>query len=255
MLKFYKYLPFTDGSKCILSQGTMKFSHYSEFNDPFDCKTAYDIDESMLYIESRPDIFKEVGRQLGLSPASCIQKKNKMLDGIRKSLKSGVFHDGIIGNVGICCLTKKPDNILMWSHYADNHAGFVVEFTTNNVNENMHMGNVEKKLFGWDVEYSANMPIIIAGTRNFNAVKKIFLTKSLDWEYESEYRVLAMKKGPGIHKFDQTMITRVIAGTKMSSNNYRELEILVNDLPERAGCRPRLTRAKMSTGQYKLETA
>ncbi len=50
MPKLYKYLPFSDPAKCILSDGTIKFSHYSEFNDPFDCKGVYDIDKSLLYV-------------------------------------------------------------------------------------------------------------------------------------------------------------------------------------------------------------
>jgi hypothetical protein len=49
-LKVYKYLPFSDGSKYILSDGTMKFSRHSDFNDPFDCKATYDINESMQYV-------------------------------------------------------------------------------------------------------------------------------------------------------------------------------------------------------------
>ncbi len=248
-------MPFSEGSKCVLSNGTIKFSHYSEFNDPFDCKIQYNVTKSMDYIKSRPDIFKGAGRLLQLSPAKLIQKKQQMLIGIKKTLESGEYHDDVISRVGICCLTTKPDNILMWSHYADNHKGFVVEFSTNHTDKNMCMDTVEDQLFGWDVDYKQDMPTIIAGTKDFDSVKDVFLTKSPDWEYESEYRVLAMRKGPGIHNFDQSMITRVIAGTKIRQEDYQELEILVNNLSDRLNKKVELVKASMVVGQYKLDTA
>lgn len=251
-MKIYKYLPFTDGSKCILTDGTMKFSHHSEFNDPFDCKTAYDIEKSMTYLKSCSDLFKEAGRQLKLSPAQRVSKRKQMEHGLRRSLESGEFHTGMIGEVGICCLTKKPDNILMWSHYADNHKGLVIEFTIDNNSENIHMGNVENKLFGWDVEYTESMPVISTEERDFNAVKDVFLMKSPDWRYEAEYRVLSMYKGPGIHKFDQQLISRVIAGVKMPKASFDELKKLVKQLNHKNGKNIEVVRAKMSKTEYRI---
>ncbi|MEK2158889.1 DUF2971 domain-containing protein [Vibrio parahaemolyticus] len=254
-MKLYKYLPFTEGSKCILTQGTMKFSHHTEFNDPFDCKTTYEIEASMAYVQSRPDLFKEAGRQLNLSPAQRVGKKKQMLNGIKRSLENGSFHNGVINEVGICCLTKKTDNILMWSHYADNHKGFVVEFTVDHATENMNMEKVEEKLFGWDVEYSKNMPVITAGGNDFNAVKDVFLIKSVDWAYESEYRVLSMYKGPGIHNFDQKLISRVIAGVNMPDSDFKELKRLVEQLSSSVGTNPEVVQAKMSQTEYRIIAA
>lgn len=254
-MKVYKYLPFSSGSKCILTDGTMKFSHHSEFNDPFDCKTVYDIEKSMAYLKSRPDLFKEAGRRLKLSPAQRLSKRKQMEHGIKRSLESGEFHDGVIGEVGICCLTKKPDNILMWSHYAENHEGFVVEFTVDDSPQNIHMNNVEERLFGWDVEYTKDMPIITAGERDFNAVKDVFLMKSPDWSYEAEYRVLSMKKGAGIHAFDQKRISKVIAGVKMPEQAFEELNELVNQLNGKIGGNVALVRAKMSKTEYRILAA
>lgn len=33
--------------------------------------------------------------------------------------------------IGILCLTESPTNLLMWAHYADSHAGFVLELVLN----------------------------------------------------------------------------------------------------------------------------
>ncbi|KZN30035.1 hypothetical protein N480_03565 [Pseudoalteromonas luteoviolacea S2607] len=247
-MKVYKYLPLTDGSKCILTDGTMKFSHHSEFNDPFDCKLVYDIEKSMEYLKSRPDLLKEAGRRLKLTPAQRLAKKKQMEHSIRRSLESGEFHNSVIENVGICCLTKKPDNILMWSHYADNHKGVAIEFNVNDASNNINMANIEEKLFGWDIEYTDYMPKIIAGARDFDTVKDVFLKKSLEWAYEAEYRVLSMKKGPGIHRFDQQLISRVIAGVNMPEKDFLELYRLIN----KTGLKIELVRAKMSKTKYQI---
>ncbi len=34
----YKYLPFNDGSKSVISQNTIKYTCQKDFNDPFDCQ-------------------------------------------------------------------------------------------------------------------------------------------------------------------------------------------------------------------------
>ena len=36
-----------------------------------------------------------------------------------------------ISQRGVACFTTELNNILMWSHYADGHKGFCLEFDTN----------------------------------------------------------------------------------------------------------------------------
>ncbi len=36
--------------------------------------------------------------------------------------------NAINDTIGILCFTEKNDNLLMWSHYANSHKGFVLEF-------------------------------------------------------------------------------------------------------------------------------
>ena len=42
-----------------------------------------------------------------------------------------LIQEYLINNIGIFSLSKVPDNILMWSHYADSHKGIVLEFDSN----------------------------------------------------------------------------------------------------------------------------
>jgi len=78
---------------------------------------------------------------------------------------------------GYLSLSANCDNILMWSHYAQNHEGFVLGFDSNH--EYFQHG-VSK------VIYSDQRPYFDPTQSKQDA--SIFYTKSKDWSYEEEYR-------------------------------------------------------------------
>ncbi|TOC13300.1 hypothetical protein CGJ90_24575, partial [Vibrio parahaemolyticus] len=59
-----------------------------------------------------------------------VADEGTMIENLKSSLVSGDFTKSMTSSFGICSLSKTFENILMWSHYADNHKGFVVEFET-----------------------------------------------------------------------------------------------------------------------------
>ncbi|EOX1542477.1 DUF2971 domain-containing protein, partial [Vibrio cholerae] len=250
-LKLYKYLPFDNGAKCLLKDGTLKFSSYDTFNDPFDCVVSYDLEEAERYMSSRKDLIKAVGDKIGLSPAKRLQNRRMMLKRLERSLINGTASSDLAKEWGVCCLSSRPDNILMWSHYADNHKGLLIEFTTNQNHAGM-MTAPEYYLAAWPIEYTENMPVRKLSVRDFDAVKEQFLCKSIDWAYEKEHRCLSYRNGPGIYPFDKTMVTRVIAGVRMSEENFIELKRLVEQFEASAGTKVELKRAEMVKGKYQL---
>jgi len=253
-MKIYKYLPISEGSKAVLTTGTLKYNNSDGFNDPFDCITSYDVEASMAYFESRKDIFLAASNHLKYSPSKRIENKRKMYYGIKRSIASGEFHNDIIKRVGICCFSRSSNNILMWSHYAQNHTGFVIEFEVNFNDPTAKFSNLENKLIGYDVVYQEHMPIITAGNREFESVKGVFLTKSTDWSYEQEYRVITTDKGPGIHDFDSNMISRVIVGAKISPPDYQEIKKIVMNLSKQLNKKIPIIKAEMVKGKYSLKT-
>jgi Protein of unknown function (DUF2971) len=78
---------------------------------------------------------------------------------------------------GIFCVSGKWDNILMWAHYTDDHKGFVVEFDGTH---RFFDGLVK-------IHYSAERPILRVD-RSGRGEPDVFYTKSVDWQYEDEYR-------------------------------------------------------------------
>ena len=252
-LKLYKYLSYTNGAKDVIEKGTLKFSSYDEFNDPFDCVVSYDLEDSIEYCKSRKDLMKVVGNKFKLSPAERISSQSVLLKNIENSIKSGEFHNSILDRIGICCLSLVPDSILMWSHYADNHQGLVVEFDTFQ-DKHSELDSVEEKLIGYPIIYQDEMPKISVrnGQDGFSAVESTILTKSKSWEYEKEFRVISTHSGPGVHKFDNTLISRVIVGAKMNNDDYLDVIRRVDATNLSHGLSIEVVKAEMSQDKYEL---
>ncbi|PSU75033.1 DUF2971 domain-containing protein [Photobacterium phosphoreum] len=249
-MKVYKYLSFSEGSLAVLKDQTLKFSCYDEFNDPFDCIAEYDIEASLEYFRTEIYSSKLIG---DAEPSSA--KKNIVDAKIRRFIESGQLHLEVVKQVGILCLSHKDDSILMWSHYANNHTGFVVEFDIDLLTAKYGAKSVDWTLIGYDVDYVDLMPILKAAKGDFDSVRRMFLCKSKDWEYESEYRVLTMNKGAGIHRFNGELISRVIAGVKISDDNFILLQSLVSKIAKKYDKEIQLDKASMVQGAYKLKTS
>lgn len=83
---------------------------------------------------------------------------------------------------GLVSLTKNPSNILMWSHYADQHRGCVFSIETS---------------LAWndDLIYQVNYRssrVAFTGKNIVEENKTIAFSKSLDWCYEKEYRLIVL---------------------------------------------------------------
>jgi len=87
---------------------------------------------------------------------------------------------------GVICFSEKPDEILMWSHYSDNHKGICLEFTAE---KGTDLSNLDKN---HKVEYLAEYPrLMLTDFVNNDLAKasiKVMWTKAKIWEYENEWR-------------------------------------------------------------------
>lgn len=252
----YKYLPMSPDSLKVISEGTIKFSSPVEFNDPFDCSPDTDIKKHLEYFSKRKDLLKIAGNKMGLSPAKRIQNKKIMLKNIERAASKEDYGAEIARQTGICSLSREPLNLLMWAHYAKNHTGFVVEFsipqsvecTTNEVNEYLL-----KCLLPLKVIYSEDKPIIDPSDDNDTNINKQFLTKSIDWEYEQEERVIDYIRGSGVHPFDhKTILKSVIAGLKMDDNDYSVLQSTITAMNNELNTNVKLYKVQKTKGKFAI---
>lgn len=162
----------------VLSDNRIYCSNPVDFNDPWDMKPLV----KKLDTEQERNEYIEYLRKIMI-------ENNISQDVIERSLNSS-WVDYMAEESAkskwqafeecfrVYCLTPKPDNLLMWSHYANKHQGICLEFDTDN------------QIFGsaWKVEYHNEYPYH-SWKSDFDIIK-LALTKAKCWEYEEEYRLL-----------------------------------------------------------------
>ena len=121
-------------------------------------------------------------------------KLARKLDDQRPILREKLYADAkknLDSTMGIFSLSRRWNSTLMWAHYTHSHSGFCIGFDreheffkTNNSNKN------PKKFIFKPVIYSDKR--ILIPNRQKNKIEKIdlFLTKSMDWKYEEEERII-----------------------------------------------------------------
>jgi hypothetical protein len=144
--------------------------------------------------------------------------------------------------LGILCLSEKRDDILMWSHYADGHTGFCLEFDK----EGLKSWN-----FCAPIRYRKSYPTFKEFANCPRELHRLFLLrKSNHWKYEKEWRVIANCETLTNRylKFPAHLLTGVILGCQMPNRN-REM------VCRWAECRkipPKLYKSNKKESEYGL---
>lgn len=255
---FYKYYT-AESVKATLSRATRKWSTPPLFNDPFD--NQFDLrweDPSEDRAKARVARFHEIIRspvpiannQFGTYTATVqllqqtlwanpdfvfaddeISELIKVeMDGEQNVIAQNVaFNTEIrqaLADTSIFCVSESHDNILMWSHYADNHSGAVVEF--------LALQSVDSPLLvAQPVRYSPHLPRLTFDTFfDHEAAKREIidmptLTKSDAWAYEREWRVVTTlrdKEQPfEIISFAREEVAAVYLGCRMTPEDKAEV--------------------------------
>jgi hypothetical protein len=258
MVLRYKYVPLDTsfkapfeekGSLSIIKDGTMKFTHPKDFNDPFDCYPDVDAKAISKAYGQDKAFFKELGRRCQLSPAQRIQEKPKQLKKIEKNQN---IYEQLNNEIGICSLSKNPLNLLMWAHYASSHTGFIVEFAipTEQISS-LHdaINCVRTCLVPLPVMYKKEKPII----KKRKSFDEYFLTKGEDWKYEQEERVIVHERKAGIYPYDRKRILKsVIAGMRMSDDNFAVLKNTVDEVNKELVINVTIHRVEPLKGKFAL---
>lgn len=210
----YKYESFSVQSLENLNNRVIYFGSPAKFNDPYDCAlyptiaTPSDEDVEKIrshYIEE-PDC-PEQARQ-AFERHSVIELRNLFLRQGEAALQTQI--DKFLLSNGVSCFAEKPDNLLMWSHYADKQRGFCLEFST--------CTEPFKKIT--QVEYSKDMPafslVSMLCENDFEQIMKLFCTKSVDWQYEREWRAFHAEAGTR-YFYPATALTGLYFGPEAST--------------------------------------
>ena len=212
--RIYKYVSLETAIK-ILETNSLKFAKPSTFNDPFDCDVNlldFNFDGGV-----NPTVLKEI-ETLKLSYKGKLEAKSK--DFWEKGYKAAQLEK--VNRSRICCFSLMNDNILMWSHYADNHAGVCLEF--DNLMENKFVKLFDKKDISEGViGYTAKNRInYVAEERRF-AFYKLFFCKSEIWEYEKEFRMILLNTKEEFYQFKNESLLGIYFGINTTAEDRNTL--------------------------------
>jgi len=200
------------------------FAPADSFNDPLDCAVnpIYELPPIEKIIENQAKIlqdndgitFQEALQKLQIIKTIPLSGLETLLQRLREEIRSALKYE-----YGILSLSAKNDNILMWSHYADYHKGFCIEFKRSPDNP---LGSTQP------VQYVTEYPYFnyfddLPG----NIVKRIILTKAYDWKYEAEWR--GIQKANSQVSYTDDMITGIIFGLRMTNDHKRKIFNIFKD--------------------------
>jgi hypothetical protein len=275
--KLYKYYDFKSFFKCesklqSFRNNKLWASVPSEFNDPFDClnqvflkgnnfvnKYEYfhdTFDKCKITFDGYTDVKEEKLRSFikNLSPTTLdklYKKDNIRLPDICDNKQITNYFQN---KYYITCFTSNLRSILMWSHYAQNHTGFCLEFDPGKISFNIE--SKIKKSVNQDKALSEGESKVIYNALLKESCKKVddlypvcyfdnlekyrdlltdktihtaSLLKYKDWVYENEWRIIYPKEGDDIPKdrnFFEVNPTAIYLGCDFQESGKEQKDFL-----------------------------
>lgn len=219
----FKYREVNEYSLRNLKEDTVWLADPSNFNDPYDCAHTVDLMavSRVRAKEFLPNFFKERGleEQLGKdvleemlhSADPLVFLMDVMLfkepEDKKEVIKSAILaaqsklNEDIVRNSSkhisssfkLCSFSERNDSMLMWSHYADYHRGFCLEYNLEDVSYKDY-----RTRFLYPVIYSDKIfntteyALHCIDNTSFNNLylSMAALFKAFDWQYEKEWRLV-----------------------------------------------------------------
>ncbi|MGG3998757.1 DUF2971 domain-containing protein [Anoxybacillus kestanbolensis] len=282
----YKYRAFNDYSIDNLRRDEVWFNPASNFNDPYDCaltinQTEYleenlksamlkalpSIIEKFIKEEIPEDELKNLEQKQFVDVFKYILSLDKNLQGRSKEISE--FAEAVIELIEeehnkqvqsmtekmqqgmlISCFSEIHDSILMWSHYANNHTGFCLEYNFKKQGVDSVLTRLLQPVIYSDQMFDMTnyLKQALKNRYNFNNLISTYaaIVKSTEWSYEKEWRiVLPLGEGKGFNRpFFQP--EAVYLGTRMSRENK---ETIINIAKQK---QISVYQMKMKSNEFKL---
>lgn len=204
----YKYVSPEAGIKTI-KNGHIRFSQADALNDPFEIYPNFD-----TYRKSLKEAIHEELKNNSIE-MDIIERESKIqkdVDIIIENRFNHIRKEGLV-----LSLTKKRNNLVMWSHYTNAHRGFVIGFDSDNsfFHEVTPQRNTTPLTPVKYIEERVSVPSFKAKIITSKEYMEFFLTKSIHWKYEEELRMI-------VTPMDENII---------EEKDGNELDIYVFDFP------------------------
>jgi hypothetical protein len=227
----YKYQPYSTKALENLKSRQIWFSAPAHFNDPYDCaisavQTFSDSDLRKLFDHCRSHDAPSPTAYDAKYLTGGVPNNRFRVEVARGS--ENVFNENrriLSEQRGVACFSVKNDDLLMWSHYADGHRGFCLEFD----------GTIEPFSRSRPVKYSGEMPSlnpihIMTNSEEDDLFEVMVLTKSQCWSYEEEWR-LCHKEANRPYGYHYAALTGIYFGAAMPLASKEIIALILQGSP------------------------
>jgi hypothetical protein len=268
---FYKYRSINKYTYSLLINNELYFNRPNNFNDPFDCKLD-------CFHKGTHDEWITFFIQRGIHPAEASNTIREYLKkGIMKQKSDGILLDNTkknnlklyknincvldVGNkLRPCCFSELNNDILLWSHYAQEHTGICLIFKSVDYGNHCVLPlDSPHYLPFWKINYTNDKPkkvnlLDMSKEEEITRIMEFMRTKSKKWEYEKERRLLATiddLEGKETLKFQKDALAGIIFGLKIEPNTAIHIKGLVDEHYQ--GINVKLYRTYEIRGKYEID--
>lgn len=183
LYKYYSSLP-----KNYLTNPTIRLTPPTQLNDPFEGIISKDIQDHIINTE---ELFNEL-------------KKYSNID-YNKEVKTRILLERALNNCGIASFSETQRNLLMWAHYANNHKGICIGYSSDlfldpkikdDYKDNKILVHTNKpirvKYDSCRVDFNSHK-FTEKSSKSiiFDILAHVMTLKGNDWIYEKEHRLIA----------------------------------------------------------------
>lgn len=247
----YKYYP--PERRQPLRDQTLRITQFNQLNDPLDCLPVismkdYEEAQDAVWREAAFESFVARGGKGGIEGNAFLEFLKK-IPGIERDYKArlsapateGEWHltasqelqDTMSNTYGIVCLSELADSLLMWSHYAKDHTGYVIGIDPTA----LHLPGIQSSVVR--VQPVIYHPERIQTTPRHDDMDFLY-RKSLEWDYEKEWRlVLPLIAGKRVsqlpdiwvREFGAQSLREIVIGCKAGDNLKNEIAKVKAKMP------------------------
>lgn len=195
----YKYRHFDDSDHNVanVKNDQIYASRINELNDPFEM--LFDSTRHKQELKLLDKIFKGKTKSIDEQLQAIIVMRNSM---------------------GQYSLSSSWNNEIMWSHYANCHTGFCIEYDVEYLKRFYH-----NKSYLIEIKYKNSLPTMSLVNLLKNdaryMVELLHGVKSTAWEYEKEKRIVFDESG--LLNYDVRALKSIIIGANASENDVNKL--------------------------------
>lgn len=273
----YKY--FSPDRVAVVTSGLVRYSPMGAFNDPFEGQPevtslttkagALNSLDELLPLEARTAYDALTPEARAALPYAVFEKlvvehmhanKPKLLAALHgmtpfvQAFMTRKFDELL----GAFCLSEVPDSLLMWSHYAASHTGFVLAFDAKHAHFHEEKSADDEFRHLRRVIYREARPSAVL--TDFEGID-VFLVKSGHWAYEREWRIFrALSEAsvvyPGapfsthLFRFPPSALQAVVLGARSSVETASTIAAAIRENAELSHVK--LKRAKLDRSDFLL---